>query len=59
MVTPLACSPMAVGRVDPPFIGDERELFIGFLDCQRVTVRWKCEGRTEAQLRSRALPPST
>jgi uncharacterized damage-inducible protein DinB len=37
---------------------DERATLTGFLDYQRATLAWKCEGLTDEQLRERAVPPS-
>jgi hypothetical protein len=45
-------------RIDPPRTGDERATLQGFLDYQRATLAWKCDGLTAAQLRERAVPPS-
>lgn len=49
---------MAVTRVEPPFHGDERETLAGFLDFHRATLMRKCEGLSDDQLRTPALPPS-
>ncbi len=46
------------GRVDPPNIADEMETLLGFLDFQRGTFLWKCEGLTPEQLGTAALRPS-
>ncbi|MFI6297065.1 DinB family protein [Nonomuraea sp. NPDC050790] len=46
-------------RIEPPTDGDERATLEGFLDYHRQTLAWKCEGLTDEQLRTRALPPST
>ncbi|MBB5085016.1 DinB family protein [Nonomuraea endophytica] len=46
-------------RIEPPVDGDERSTLEGFLDYHRQTLAWKCEGLTDEQLRTRALPPST
>ncbi|HTN78681.1 MAG TPA: DinB family protein [Acidimicrobiales bacterium] len=32
------------GRVEPPLDGSEVETLLGFLDFQRGTLAWKCEG---------------
>jgi len=50
---------MADERVDPPFEADERATLTAFLDFQRGTLALKCEGLTDAQLRERAVPPSS
>ena len=34
-------------------------MLVGWLEYQRATLAWKCEGLTDAQLRTRAVPPST
>jgi hypothetical protein len=47
------------GRPDPPTEAGEKETLIGFLDFQRATLRWKCEGLTPQQLGSTAVPPSS
>ncbi|HSV67191.1 MAG TPA: DinB family protein [Mycobacteriales bacterium] len=46
-------------RTDPPPTGDERATLVGFLDYQRDTLLWKCEGLTGAELVRRTVPPST
>ncbi|WP_066363620.1 DinB family protein [Herbidospora mongoliensis] len=46
-------------RIDPPLAGDERATLIGFLDYQRDTLAWKCEGLTGEQLRLRGVEPSS
>jgi hypothetical protein len=45
------------GRPEPPDQGSEAETLIGFLDFQRATLAWKCEGLDAAGLRA-TLPPS-
>jgi uncharacterized damage-inducible protein DinB len=40
------------GRPEPPITGDERATLVGFLDFQRATLRWKCEGLDAAGLRA-------
>ena len=35
---------------------DERVLLTGFLDFQRDTLLWKCQGLTDEQLRTRSVP---
>lgn len=32
------------GRPEPPIDGDEVATLLGFLDYQRATLRWKCDG---------------
>lgn len=46
-------------RHDPPEVGDERAMLIGFLEFHRATLRWKCEGLTADQLATKSAPPST
>ncbi len=50
---------MEGNRPEPPQQADERATLAGFLDWQRATLAWKCEGLTDAQLRERAVPPSS
>jgi len=40
------------GRPEPPFAADEVDTLLGFLDYQRATLRWKCEGLDAAGLRN-------
>ncbi len=40
------------GRVEPPSDADEAATLLGFLDYQRATLAWKCEGLSAAQLAS-------
>lgn len=47
------------GRPDPPTEAGEKETLVGFLDFQRATLRWKCEGLTPEQLGTTAVPPSS
>jgi len=42
-------------RPRPPYAGDERTTLAGFLDFQRATLEWKCDGLSDDQLRQR--PP--
>jgi uncharacterized damage-inducible protein DinB len=47
-------------RIERPWAAaDERAALTGFLQYQRETLAWKCAGLTDAQLRERAVPPST
>jgi uncharacterized damage-inducible protein DinB len=46
-------------RPDPPYEADERTTLTSFLDFQRATLAWKCEGLTDEQLRQRNVEPST
>src|SRR4051812_9676337 len=45
-------------RPNPPYTGDERATLVGFLDFQRATLEWKCDGLSDEQLRRRPLPTS-
>ncbi len=40
------------GRPQPPLAGDEASTLLGFLDYQRATLTWKCEGLDHAGLRA-------
>ena len=44
------------GRPDPPLAGGEIETLLGFLDFQRATLRWKCAGLSDEQLRTTLAP---
>ncbi|HEY0475397.1 MAG TPA: DinB family protein [Kribbella sp.] len=46
------------GRPDPPTEAGEKETLVAFLDFQRATLRWKCEGLTPEQLGTAAVEPS-
>jgi uncharacterized damage-inducible protein DinB len=39
------------GRPEPPLAADEIAMILGFLDYQRATLAWKCEGVDAAGLR--------
>jgi hypothetical protein len=45
-------------RRRPDFQLDEREMLRSWLDYQRLTLAWKCEGLSDEQLRQYAVPPS-
>jgi hypothetical protein len=45
-------------RTEPPETGDERAMLAGFLDFHRQTLRWKCAGLTDEQLKTRSVPTS-
>jgi uncharacterized damage-inducible protein DinB len=47
-----------IERVDPPYEADERTMLNSWLDYQRATLAYKCEGLTDDQLRTRSVPPS-
>lgn len=49
---------MTIERVEPPHHADERGTLSAFLDFQRATLAFKCEGVTADQLRERAVQPS-
>ncbi|MEO6702563.1 MAG: DinB family protein [Jatrophihabitantaceae bacterium] len=38
------------GRPEPPLIADEASTLLGFLDFQRATLAWKCQGLDAAGL---------
>jgi uncharacterized damage-inducible protein DinB len=46
-------------RADPPLITGERDALEAWLDYHRRTLLIKCAGLTEAQLKERAVPPSS
>jgi uncharacterized damage-inducible protein DinB len=46
-------------RVDPPYQAEERTTLVSWLDYQRATLAWKCDGLNAAQLRERAVAPSS
>jgi uncharacterized damage-inducible protein DinB len=46
-------------RIDPPYEGGERAMLDAWLDFHRATLAMKCDGLSDAQLRERAVPPST
>jgi hypothetical protein len=48
-----------VDRADPPLITGERDALEAWLDYHRRTLLIKCAGLTEAQLKERAVPPSS
>ena len=48
----------AVTRPDPPLIGDERTMLTTWLDYERATLLWKCEGLDGTALARRGVPPS-
>ncbi|MFJ3883291.1 DinB family protein [Streptomyces sp. NPDC090077] len=45
-------------RTPPVLTGDERSTLTSVLQWQRDTLRMKCSGLTDEQLRRRAVPPS-
>ncbi|HEY2552233.1 MAG TPA: DinB family protein [Streptosporangiaceae bacterium] len=50
---------MATDRARPAQNAGEREMLTGWLEHHRGILVWKCEDLTAAQLRQRAVPPST
>ncbi len=44
------------GRPEPPLAGDEAGTLLGYLDFQRATLAWKCQGLDAAGLRLRVAP---
>jgi hypothetical protein len=48
-----------VTRPDPPLTGDERTMVTTWLDYQRATLLWKCEGLDGQALARQGVPPST
>ncbi|MGV9942957.1 DinB family protein [Streptomyces sp. NPDC003401] len=49
---------MTTERSEPDRNADERTMLEGWLDYHRQTLAWKCEGLTDAQLRTASVPPS-
>ena len=45
-------------REDPPLVGDERAMPVGWLEFHRDTLLLKCEGLSGAGLAERSVPPS-
>ena len=45
-------------REDPPLVGDERAILVGWLNFHRATLLIKCEGLSGAELAQRSVPPS-
>ncbi|MEV6945822.1 DinB family protein [Streptomyces sp. NPDC051172] len=50
---------MTTERREPATTADERTMLDGWLDYHRQTLARKCEGLTDAQLRTAAVEPST
>src|SRR5882757_6517416 len=46
------------GRPRPPMAADELETLVGFLEFQRATFAWKCQGLDAAQLQARVAASS-
>ncbi|MEU9436428.1 DinB family protein [Streptomyces sp. NPDC048252] len=49
---------MTTQRTGPAQNAGERAMLEGWLDYHRQTLAWKCEGLTDAQLRTASVPPS-
>ncbi|MFE6176627.1 DinB family protein [Streptomyces sp. NPDC056464] len=49
---------MTIERHEPATTADERTMLEGWLDYHRQTLAWKCEGLTDAQLRTASVEPS-
>jgi uncharacterized damage-inducible protein DinB len=49
---------LGIERVDPDLQGGEREMLTQYLDYHRATLRMKCAGLSEEQLKRRAVAPS-
>ncbi|GGS97431.1 DinB family protein [Streptomyces chromofuscus] len=49
---------MTTQRSEPARNADERTMLEGWLEYHRQTLAWKCEGLSDAQLRSTAVEPS-
>ncbi|MFF3380369.1 DinB family protein [Streptomyces sp. NPDC002680] len=45
-------------RSEPALNADERTMLEGWLEYHRQTLAWKCEGLTDAQLRTASVEPS-
>ncbi|MFJ8192894.1 DinB family protein [Streptomyces sp. NPDC096094] len=50
---------MTTERREPAVDADERTMLEGWLEYHRQTLARKCEGLTDAQLRTASVPPST
>ena len=50
---------MTTERTDPPYSAGERAMLDAWLDYHRATLAVKCDGLHDAQLRERAVAPST
>jgi uncharacterized damage-inducible protein DinB len=48
-----------VGRVDPPYVLDERPMLDAWLEYHRATLSLKCDGLSPEQLRMRSADPSS
>jgi uncharacterized damage-inducible protein DinB len=50
---------VSVDRTEPPYVADERAMLENWLEYLRATLRCKCDGLTDEQLRERSVPPSS
>jgi uncharacterized damage-inducible protein DinB len=50
---------MTPNRIAPPYVAGEQAMLHAWLEYHRSTLAWKCEGLDDAQLRERAVPPSS
>jgi uncharacterized damage-inducible protein DinB len=48
-----------IERIDPDLQGTEIVTLTQFLDYHRATLRWKCSGLGDDDLKRRSVPPST
>jgi uncharacterized damage-inducible protein DinB len=48
-----------VTRAEPPYTGDDETMLPPWLDYQRATLLWKCEGLDGDALVRQSVPPST
>jgi uncharacterized damage-inducible protein DinB len=48
-----------VDRSYPPYIADEPQMLVSWLEFHRATLELKCEGLTPEQLAERSAPPSS
>jgi Protein of unknown function (DUF664) len=46
-------------RTDPPYVGDEREILVAYLDWHRATFEAKCAGIPPSRLSEHSIPPSS
>ncbi|WP_416972831.1 DinB family protein [Streptomyces sp. 4F14] len=49
---------MTIERTEPAQNASERDMLEGWLEYHRDTLAWKCEGLSDEQLRTAAVPPS-
>jgi uncharacterized damage-inducible protein DinB len=49
---------MTTNRTEPSLKSDERTMLVAWLEYQRATLDYKCDGLTDDQLRMRSVPPS-